>query len=242
MSTFHEKVYHIFTSTGTIIQIECGLNAVGSCAQLVSITNGNVLVVANKRIPMSTMQEEEIEFIHKITDNIYIALTGVYGDVIGIINEAIELAGKLEYEMGCKISADVFVKKFAMKMQKNIQRSNKRLQAFAMHVFGLFEEFNGGENKKSIKLFYTDLSAIEYEMFACASGEDSAKMTTYLEKTYKNDMSENELIFTGINTLLQSIGKEAEHTEIDVVVYDGITTRKLSSVELDKYLQDIAEQ
>lgn len=239
MSSPYEKLYHVFQSNGTIAQVEHVLNAVATCPQLVSVTNGKDVVVVHKKVPTPKLQEDEFEYVYKITDKIYMGITGVYGDVIYIVNKAIDLACELEYKMGCEIPPGIFIKEFATEMQVNIQTSRTRLKAFSMHVFGLVEEY---KKPSEVRLYHTDLSAYEKEVFACTSGEDSVKMTTYLEKTFDNKMGVVELIKTSICALLESIGKEAEHTEMCVYVFNENGMKKLEGVEVDKYLQDIAEQ
>ncbi|ORD93938.1 PSA [Enterospora canceri] len=150
-----------------------------------------------------------------------------------VIKNATELASTKEYNLGCPLSADIFVRNLADKYQAYIQRSYVRCPAFAAHVFGPVND--------SFRLYYTDLSAIDYEMFACASGEDESKMTTFLEKHYKRGLPEADLIRIGISALLQSVGREAEHTEISVTVLGKNGTRVLDGPEIDKHLQDIAE-
>ena len=233
MGNIYEKIYHIFDSTGKITQIEYALNAVKSCPQLISLCSDDTVVVINKRPPLPILQEEEIQFVYKITNQIYMAITGLHGDTIKIFKEAIEIATEEEYKLGCSLPVDIFARNFADKFQHYIQKSGLRLLAFAAHIFGFVD------NK--IQLYYTDLSAVEYECFGCASGEDDNKMTVFLEKHYKPNLNENELILIGLEALLQSIGKSAEHTEINVHVFNKNGIRKLDSKEIDKYLQDIAE-
>ncbi|OQS54539.1 Proteasome [Ecytonucleospora hepatopenaei] len=238
MSSVYEKYYHIFQTNGTIAQVEYAFNALASCPQIISVTNGTEVVFVHKKVPKAKLQEEEVEFIYKISDNICIGITGEHGDVLFIVNKAIEMISELDYKYGLCVGPNIFVKEFASKMQNYIQTSDKRLKIFSMHVFGIIKPYKKDEY---VKLYYTDLSAIEQEMYACASGEDTSKMTSYLEKTFDRRADVNNLVINATQALLESIGREAEHTEIGIYVFSSNGLEKLSPERIEKCLQDISE-
>ncbi|KAL6122822.1 Proteasome [Nucleospora cyclopteri] len=234
MSDFTAKIYHIFNTKGQIEQIQHAFEALNNSIQLVSVSSDEHVVTVYKKPQKSSLQEEEVCLVRQVADNIYIAMTGEPGDLINITRRAVELASAKEYTFGCVLTPDIFTRNLADKFQSYIQQSYSRCPIFAAHVFGV-------ENGK-VKLYYTDLSAVDYRCYACASGEDSAKMSSFLEKSYKRDSSKKDLIISAISTVLQSIGKEAEHNEIGVSIFsnDG-KLESLSSSEIDNYLQLIAE-
>lgn len=234
MANIYEKIYHIFDSNGKIAQVEYALNAVANSTQMVSLCSDDAVVVVNKRVATTALQEEEVKCVYQVAENVFVAITGIHGDTVSVINKAIELANAKEYSLGCTLTPDIFVRSLADKFQKYIQTSALRCPAFSAHVFGTLDG--------KCALYYTDLSAIEYKCFGVASGEGDSKMKTYLEKNYKAGMDINTLVSTGITSLLQSIGREAEHTEICVTIYDKTGIREMTSEEIDKHLQDIAEK
>lgn len=228
----NEQIYNIFDGEGKLKQLEYGLEAVYSSYQIIAVMSEQEIVFVSKKIPQQPLKAESHNSIFKLSDGLYMNLTGLPADIDYIVSSSITLASSIEYNMGSICTPDVFTQALADKLQTRIQKSSKRSPAFASLIAG----FENGEPM----LYYTDMSVIEFPCFAYAAGEDNSKILKYLEKNYKKG-DRKFCIQLGITALLQSIGKDAEFSEIQV----GIVTREgvehLSDQQIDQVLQTIAE-
>lgn len=228
----NEQIYNAFNSDGKLLQLEYGLEAVYSSYQIVSVVSNSEVIFVSKKVPQPSLKAESHTSIFKIADNLYLNITGLPADIDYVVDKCRDLAASKEYLLGCPLSPDIFARYLADKFQSMIQRSGKRAPAFSATVAG----FELGRPM----MHYTDISAIEYPCFAAAAGEDHCKITKYLEKHYtKTDR--RATIEVSIAALLQSIGKDAEFSEIEVgvVTVDGV--EYLSDLQIDEVLRDIAE-
>ncbi len=228
-----EQFYKIFNSEGRLLQVEYGLEAVNGSYQINTLCSTEGVICISKKIPVPKLCVETPTSVYKITDNIYMHITGLPADIDYVVRSAREIASSMEFTLGCTLTPDVFTRKLASKFQISIQRSAKRSPAFAAVVFGF-------ENNQPM-LYYTDMSAICNPVYAMAAGEDTNKRLKYLEKHFVLS-NINDTIILGISSLLESIGKTAESSEIEVVVVtkdDGV--KYLNNREIDRFLQTIAE-
>lgn len=227
-----EQAYMIFNGDGKLTQVEYGLEAVYSSYQTVTAVADSAVVCVSKKVPIPILSTDKHTSIFKIAENIYMNITGLPADIDYVVNRSRTLAASLSYKIGCVLTPDVFCRALADKFQIMIQRSSKRAPAFAAAVLG----FDGGEPR----VYYTDISAVEYPCRATAVGEDFSKMIKYLEKNYKQ-ADVDSVVAMAITTLLESIGKVAESSEIEVGVVDRDGLRRLPEQEIEKILQKIAE-
>lgn len=233
MESINEQVYTVFNGEGKLLQIEYGLEAVYSSPQIVSIATGSSIVCVSKKMPMPVLCADKYTTVFRIGDGLYMHITGTPADVDYVVAASRKLASSLEFSLGTRVTPDVFTRCLADKMQNYMQRSGTRVPAFAAGICG----FEKGEPL----LYYTDISAVEYAVHCCVAGEDHGKMQKYLEKHYK-PCEGTEAVELGISALLESIGRHAEYTEVDVVVVTADGLKPLGDQEIDRALQNIAER
>lgn len=227
-----ERIYNMFNGEGRLLQLEYGLEALYSSYQIVSIISNAEIVFISKKVPQQPLQEEAHNSIYEIGKGLYINITGLPADVDYVLDRCRTLAASTEYQMGCKVTPDVFSTLLAEKLQERIQKTAKRAPAFAMTIGGF-------ENDKPM-LYYTDMSAVQYPCFASAAGEDHSKMIKHLEKHYKPGDREFA-IQLGVAALLQSIGGEAESTEVQVAILTNNGIEYANEKKINDVIQSIAE-
>ncbi|ORE00550.1 PSA [Hepatospora eriocheir] len=234
MSKVNEEIYHIFDANGEIKQIEYALSAVNNSNPIVTVSSDEHVVCVSRKYNKEPLQEDVISTVKKVSDNLYLQMTGRLDDMNFIFRRIVKLASDKEYELGCKLTPDIFARVVGDKMQKYIQRSSYRIPAFASTIFGM-------QDGKTV-VYFTDLSAVEYQCFANASGKDYLKMNNYLENNYSENKSKEELINLALGALLMSIGRTAEFTEIDAFVFSKEGLIKLEDQEINRHLQIVAEE
>ncbi len=98
----------------------------------------------------------------------------------------------------------------------------------------------GGVDKHGPRLFQTDPGGIYFGFYAVAMGAESSRITEFLEKEYKYDMNLDECIKLAIRALsLVLEAPEPDRLEIGIVDVKTKLFRKLTTDEINKYLQEV---
>lgn len=226
----NEQVYNVFNSDGKLCQVEYALEKVYNSYQIVSLLSDSEIIAISKKVPQQPLKEESHTSIYKIGENIYVNVTGNPPDIDYFIDKCKSIYSDKEYAFGCPLSPDIFVRYLADKLQVMIQKTGTRAPAFAALVMGFL-------NGKPM-MYYIDNSAVEFPCFAMAAGEDHNKMTKHLEKHYK-PTGASSAVQMGISTLLQSIGRDAEATEIEVAVLSPTGIEYYSDEKIGEAIQVI---
>lgn len=228
-----EEVYNIFDSEGRLLQVEYGLEAVNSSYPIVTLKGKDSIACVSKKLSHAQLSLEKHTSIFEVSEGLYINITGRDADIDYVVSKIRKLAASLQYELATPLTPDILARTIADKFQIWIQRSGIRAPAFAATICGF-------EARKPI-ISYTDISAVEYPCHGAAAGDQLVKMTKYLEK-HCNLEGEGEVMEAAMGALLQSIGKDAEHTEIEAAVirHDGIT--RLTDKQIADVLINIAEK
>lgn len=227
-----EQIYNVFSDDGRLIQLEYGLEALHSSYQIVSVLADSEIVFVSKKVPQQPLQAEPHNSIFKIGNGLYVNITGLPADIDYVVDRARTLAASTEYQLGCKVAPDVFATVLAEKFQVRIQNTGRRIPAFAVII--------GGFEDGVPKMYYTDMSVVQFSCFAAAAGEDHSKMLKHLEKHYKRGNRE-AAVELAVAALLQSIGRDAEATEIQVGVLTADGMEYLSDQKVNETIQNIAE-
>lgn len=229
------NVYHIFDTDGKLLQVEYALEAVNNSTPFIVTKNKDIIVCANKRLYSSKLMDEELMCIQKISNNVYMALTGYPADLNQVLANVKDICYSKELKLGIDVTPDILCRSFADKMQFLIQSTGERTFAFGSAFFGF--DSNGPV------LCATDTSSTFYFYNALAYGEKSGNITKYLEKNYNFNLNNDELIELTVQALLESIGSETLYNELDVyVMVKGEALRKLDDDEKEKILYSISDK
>lgn len=233
--TTYEEVSNIFNGDGKLLQIEYGLEAVNSSLPVVSIKNKNTIVCVSKRVTQDKLEDEVVTNFHKVSEKCYVALSGLLGDLDYVRKRIKMVANKKTFSFGFEITPDILCRAFADKIQMLIQGSGERSPAFSASIFGF--------DKNNAMICQTDMSGIFYPCYATAVGEKQSKMSKFIEKHYRGDIDDKELLELAVGAILESIGSDSGCSEIEVAYLKaGGCLCYLTDKEVDKVLQDIAEK
>lgn len=111
-----------------------------------------------------------------------------------------------------------------------IQETGTRASTLAALVMG---SLNGKP-----MMYYIDNFAVEFPCFAMAAGKVHNNMTKHLEKHYK-PTGTSSAVYMDISTLLRSIGRDAEATEIEVAVLSPTRIEFYSDEKIGEAIQVI---
>lgn len=231
----NELYYKMFNADGKIIQVEYGLEALNNSLPLVVLKNKEMIVCAAKKGISSKLEDETHSCILQIYDNLYTAFTGLNADISYVNLRCVNLAASASYKYGFPATPDIVARDLSDYTQVLIQSSGMRSPAFGGALFG----FDG--DKPIISK--TDMSGVVYPSYGVAVGEKHPKMTKYIEKYYKPDVSDQELLEIAAGALLESIGEDSGWQELEVAYLkkDGKIVY-LHDNEIEKLLQSIAEK
>jgi 20S proteasome subunit alpha 1 len=230
-----EQVFHMFNDEGKLLQVEYGLEAVANSLPLVVVKSRDTVVCASKKRIQDKLEDEGTTSFHRVSSRCYMAATGLSADVDYVVVRAKEVSSKKAFNFGFETTPDILCRALADKMQKLVQSIGERPPAFAAAIFG----FDGPRPM----VYRTDLSAICYPCYGVALGEQHSKMSKSLEKDYRRDVSDRELLEMAVRALLQSIGSDSEWSEIEVAYMKrDCLLMHLSAGEIDRILQEIAEK
>ncbi len=108
-----------------------------------------------------------------------------------------------------------------------------------MRPFGISALIAGLDNSNKPRLFYTDPSGSFSEWKAQACGRNSKQVSEYLEKHYKENLTNEEGVKLVIKALLDVV--ESGNKNIELMVVTEKETRFLSEEELDKLIEQAKE-
>ncbi|KAF7684373.1 Proteasome subunit alpha type-6 [Astathelohania contejeani] len=229
------KYYNIFSPEGHLLQIEYALEAVNNELPIVIIRSKTKIAFASRRRRYDSLQIPHSKCIKSIGPGVYLAITGRRGDIDQVVYKAISMCSDKSYVLGFDVTPDILCRSFADKIQKLTQKTGIRPEAFCGTFFG----FDGD----SPMLYYTDTSAMCYPYYGIAMGEQAIKMNKYLEKVYREDISDDELYEILLETLGQSIGHDFNIGDVDVGCLEKESgLRWLDETEIDRILVRISEK
>ncbi len=167
-----------------------------------------------------------------VDDHVGIAASGLLSDARVLIEHARQEAQthKLLYDE--PIDVELLTRRISDLKQVHTQYGGVRPFGAALIV--------GGVDKHGPRLFQTDPGGIYFGFYAVAMGAESSRITEFLEKEYKYDISINDCVRLAVRALsLVLEAAEPDRLEIGVIDVNTKMFRKLTTDEVSKYLQDV---
>jgi 20S proteasome, alpha and beta subunits len=229
----YDRAITIFSPEGELYQVRYAGEAVkrGWATVGIKCVDG-VVLAAEKRKVSSLIDLDSIEKVYMVDDHVGIAASGLLSDARVLIENARQEAQthKLLYDE--PIDIELLTKRISDLKQVHTQYGGVRPFGAALIV--------GGVDKHGPRLFQTDPGGIYFGFYAVAMGAESGRITEFLEKEYKYDLSLNDCVKLAIRALsLVLEAPEPDRLEIGVVDVKTRQFRKLSSDEISKYLQEV---
>lgn len=222
-----------FSPDGTLKMIDHALECITSSIPIVIIKTKNGVFISAKKQNYEKLEIKENKTIIKINNNVYMGITGNRSDIDQLIMNIREIEMNKTYELGYNVSVDILARSIADDNQKYIMKSGIRPLAFSSILFGIVEN--------EYKLYHTDTSSTYYSFHGLGIGRNYIKMNKYLEKNYKEDITDDEAYMIVLNTLGESIGNDYSPDSVIVGMYNKLGMRWLSVDEIDVVLQRISE-
>jgi proteasome alpha subunit len=225
----YDRGITIFSPDGRLYQVEYAREAVRRGTPSIGVrTSDGVVLLVDKRVSSSLMEEASVEKLHKADEHVGIASAGHVADARQLVDFARRAAqvNRLRYEEA--IDVETLTKEVTDHIQQYTQIGGARPFGVALLIAGV--DLDGEP-----RLYETDPSGTPYEWQAIAVGEDRSAIQDYLEDNYREDLDLGE----GVDLALRALGEVRDWLAPDGV--DVATVDVESGTfdgEIDEYLAD----
>lgn len=181
----YDRAITVFSPDGRLYQVEYAIETVRRGTIAIGIKSQEGIVIAVEEKPRKLQISETAQKIFQVDDHIGVAAAGYIPDARSQVDNArfFSQSNKLIYDES--IDVEAVAKHLADQCQQFTQYAGVRPFGVALII--------GGVNKGKPYLFLTDPSGtyISYDAVAIGSGAD--QVTDFLEKTYKPELSLDEV-------------------------------------------------
>ena len=180
----YDRAITVFSPDGRLYQVEYAIETVKRGTIALGIKTKNGIIFAADEKPRKFQVVEESQKLFKVDQHIGIAAAGYIPDARGQVTDArfFSQSSKIVYDE--PVSVETVAKHIADQCQQYTQYAGARPIGVALIIGGIDENGNS--------LFLTDPSGAYVPYNAVAIGANSDKVTEFLKKEYKSEMTLDE--------------------------------------------------
>ncbi|KAI3623101.1 proteasome endopeptidase complex [Malassezia furfur] len=227
MSGSYDRALTVFSPDGHLFQVDYALEAVrkGTCA--VGIRGKDVVVLGVEKKSLQQLQDPRtVRKTAMLDDHICLAFAGLNADARILIDKA-----RIECQSHRLTVEDPTTVDFITRYIAGVQQ--KYTQSGGMRPFGISTLIIGFDPHDDVpRLYQTEPSGMYSAWKANAIGRSSKTVREFLEKNYKDGMSQEETIKLTVKSLLEVVQTGAKNIEIAVMTgYGQVRNLELSEIE-----------
>jgi 20S proteasome subunit alpha 3 len=221
---------NVFNEEGRLLQIEYAIKNVSKAGTIIGVvcTNGIVLIGINKED--ISENDGRREKIYPITDKIYVALCGLFGDAMLLKKYAQIKAQDILEKYDQEASLSCVVKEVSKKKQLFTQYAQTR-------PFGVSFIYAGMEDDEFL-IYSTDPSGTINQWKGVAYGENEDGINKGLKDLIIKDMESTTLEIIKILSKVVECGVK-ESKKFEILHYGDTEVKYLSHEEIKKILEEI---
>jgi len=227
----------MYSPDGRIYQVEYAIETVKRGAIAIGLQSKDGIVIAVEEVSRDLQVEDITQKIFQVDDHVGIAAAGYIPDARILVDNArfFSQSNKIVYDES--VTVEIVAKHMADQCQQYTQYAGARPIGVSLIFGGI--DVNGNS------LFLTDPSGTYIPYNAVAIGADSDKVTEFLTKEYKAEMTLEEtklLAIASINMVNKDV-KGSEHIKISQIkadtkqfeILDGQQISGLMELAIKKY-------
>ena len=232
----YDRAITVFSPDGRLYQVEYAIETVKRGTIALGIkTKYGVIFAADER-PRKLQIVEEPQKLFKIDQHIGIAAAGYIPDARSQVDDArfFSQSSKIVYDES--VSVETVTKHIADQCQQYTQYAGARPIGVSLIIGGIDENGNS--------LFLTDPSGTYIPYNAVAIGADSDRVTEFLKKHYKPEMTleESKMLAIASVNMLSGDAKDSEHIKISQIKSDTKHYEIVDKNQITKLLQSATEK
>ncbi len=229
----YDKAITIFAPDGNLFQVQYAFEAVNRGSATVGVKGQNCVVLAVEKKTTAALQDPHtIKKILQVDQHIMITFAGLQADARVLIDKARLECQSFRFNLEDEPTLEYIARFVAETQQKFTQKGGVRPFGISTFITG----FEGDEPK----LYITEPSGAYSLWKANAIGRNSKTIREYLEKGYKEGMSNNEAIKLAVESLLECVESSKN---IEIVIMTGRKTfETLDDATVEKFVKEIEKQ
>ena len=232
----YDRAITVFSPDGRLYQVEYAIETVKRGTIALGIKSKDGIIFAADERPRKLQVVDEPQKLFKIDQHIGIAAAGYIPDARKQVDDArfFSQSSKIVYDES--VSVETVTKHIADQCQQYTQYAGARPIGVALII--------GGVDQNGNSLFLTDPSGTYIPYNAVAIGADSDRVTEFLKKHYKLEMTLEEskmLAISSIN-MVSNDAKGSEHIKISQIESDTKRFEIVDKNQITKLLQSATEK
>ena len=232
----YDRAITVFSPDGRLYQVEYAIETVKRGTIALGIKTKYGIIFAADERPRKLQVVDEPQKLFKIDQHIGIAAAGYIPDARRQVDDArfFSQSSKIVYDES--VSVETVTKHIADQCQQYTQYAGARPIGVALII--------GGVDQNGNSLFLTDPSGTYIPYNAVAIGADSDRVTEFLKKYYKPEMTLEEskmLAISSIN-MVSDDAKGSEHIKISQIESDTKRFEIVDKNQITKLLQSATEK
>ena len=232
----YDRAITVFSPDGRLYQVEYAIETVKRGTIALGIKTKYGIIFAADERPRKLQIVDEPQKLFKIDQHIGIAAAGYIPDARRQVDDArfFSQSSKIVYDES--VSVETVTKHIADQCQQYTQYAGARPIGVALII--------GGVDQNGNSLFLTDPSGTYIPYNAVAIGADSDRVTEFLKKHYKPEMTleESKMLAIASVNMLSSDAKDSEHIKISQIKSDTKHYEIVDKNQITKLLQSATEK
>ena len=232
----YDRAITVFSPDGRLYQVEYAIETVKRGTIALGIKTKYGIIFAADERPRKLQIVDEPQKLFKIDQHIGIAAAGYIPDARSQVDDArfFSQSSKIVYDES--VSVETVTKHIADQCQQYTQYAGARPIGVSLIIGGIDENGNS--------LFLTDPSGTYIPYNAVAIGADSDRVTEFLKKHYKPEMTleESKMLAIASVNMLSSNAKDSEHIKISQIKSDTKHYEIVDKNQITKLLQSATEK
>ena len=232
----YDRAITVFSPDGRLYQVEYAIETVKRGTLAIGIKTKDGIIIAAEERPRKLQIDESPQKLFQVDHHIGIAAAGYIPDARNQVDDArfFSQSNKLVYDE--PVDVETVAKHLADQAQHYTQYAGVRPFGVALII--------GGIDQQGSSLFLTDPSGTYIPYNAVAIGADSDRVTEFLKKHYKPEMTLEEskmLAISSINMVSNDV-EGSEHIKISQIKSDTKQFEIVDKNQITKLLQSATEK